>query len=245
MDIAAAPQAGFPFEAAPAAHTVSQAIARSPITEIDLERARQDERTALAREMHDEIGGTLGALKLMLVALRRQSSAGALADGICQIEDVLDGAMASADRIIRALRPAVLERGVVEALRHETGEFSRRHRVRAQFQSNRNTLELPQGQALTVYRVCQEALSNVARHADASSVSIDLFRDTGSVTLEIVDNGRGFDTSRLSSTARLGVAGMRERARSFGGWVQIDSRPGEGTTVMLKMPLRRVADVTL
>jgi signal transduction histidine kinase len=195
--------------------------------------------------MHDEIGGTLGALKLMLVALRRQPCPAPVTQGITEIEEVLDGAMASADRIIRALRPAVLERGVVEALRHETGEFSRRHRIKAQFQSNRETVELPQGQALTVYRVCQEALSNVARHSAASDVSVDLFRDTGSVTLEIADNGRGFDTARLSETVRLGVAGMRERARSFGGWVQIDSQPGRGTTVMLQMPLRRVADITL
>ena len=242
MESSAAIEAGArrDTEVPPSSHPAASGAA-----ETDVERAREEERAALAREMHDEIGGTLGALKLLLVALRRQPDAEVIQEGMMQMEQVLDGAMASADRIIRALRPAVLERGVVEALRREATEFTRRHRIEAHFQSNRDTFELPRGQTLTVYRVCQEALSNVARHSAASSVSIDLFRDASAITLEIADNGKGFDTKRLESSTRLGVAGMRERARSFGGWVEIDSRPGKGTTVMLQIPLRRVADLAL
>ena len=209
----------------------------------DIDRAREEERTSLARELHDEIGGSLSAMKLMLVALRPQAHASGLQSAIAEIESVLDQTMESADRMIRAMRPAVLDRGIVGALRWEVGEFEHRHHIKANFSCNREHLDIPSGQGLTVYRVCQEALANVARHARATRVDIQLFRDGGSLTLEITDNGKGFDPCTLETSSRLGVVGMRERARSFGGWVEIDSRCGSGTTVMLQIPLRRIADI--
>jgi signal transduction histidine kinase len=208
-----------------------------------IDNAREEERLALAREMHDDIGGTLSAVKLHLAALRKAPQSKAIHAELEEMAELLDGALHATERIIRALRPGILDQGLVAALEWESREFERRTRTSCRFRTNRNRLDVPKGQSLAVYRICQEALNNIAKHASASSVEVQLFRDADAVTLEISDNGCGFDPASLEQTQRFGVRGMRERAQGYGGWVELNSRPGRGTTVMLSVPLRRVQDV--
>jgi signal transduction histidine kinase len=208
-----------------------------------IDNAREEERLALAREMHDDIGGTLSAARLHLAALCKAPQAEAIRAELAEMAELLDGALLATERVIRALRPGILDQGLVAALEWEAHEFERRTRTPCRFRSNRNKLEVPRGQSLAIYRVCQEALNNVAKHAAATAVEVQLFRDADAVTLEITDNGRGFDPAALENTSRFGVLGMRERAHGYGGWVELNSRPDRGTTVMLSVPLRRVQDV--
>jgi len=207
-----------------------------------IDNAREEERLALAREMHDDIGGTLSAVKLHLAALRKAPQSESIRAELEEMAVLLDGALLATERIIRALRPGILDQGLVAALEWEAREFERRTRIACRFRSNRSRLDVPKGQSLAVYRICQEALNNISKHAAATAVEVQLFRDADAVTLEVTDNGRGFDTALLDNS-RFGIIGMRERAQGYGGWVDLSSSPGRGTTVMLSVPLRRVQDV--
>jgi len=208
-----------------------------------IDNAREEERLALAREMHDDIGGTLSALKLQLAGLRRLADPHQLQSRIDEMSVLLDGAMFATERIIRALRPGILDQGLVPALEWEAREFERRTGIPCTFSSNRPNLEVPKGQTLAIYRICQEALNNVAKHALASGVEVHLFRDADAITLEVSDDGQGFNTALLNESRRFGVLGMRERAQAYGGWVDVNSARGKGTTIMVSIPLRRVEDV--
>jgi signal transduction histidine kinase len=218
-------------------------IAQSADLAERIDNAREEERLALAREMHDDIGGTLSALKLRLIALRKAPKCDTMHAELDEMAALLDGAMLATERIIRALRPGILDQGLVSALEWEAKEFERRTGAVCRFHSNRQNLDVPRGQMLAIYRICQEALTNVAKHALAATVEVHLFRDADAVTLEVSDDGQGFNTGLLDQSRRFGVIGMRERAQAYGGWVDISSTPGKGTTIMLSIPLRRVEDV--
>lgn len=207
-----------------------------------IENAREEERAMLARELHDDIGGTLAALKIVVARVQKRGADAALKAELGEMTALLDNASVATQRIIRALRPGILDQGLVVALEWEAKEFQRRTGIVCNFRSNRSLVDVPKGQGVTVYRVCQEALTNVAKHAAASVVEVQLHRDGDGITLEISDNGRGFDASQSAPTDSWGVRGMQERARSHGGWLQIDSTAGRGTTVMLSIPLRRAQD---
>ena len=207
-----------------------------------IDRAREEERLALSRELHDDIGGTLTALKLRLVGIQKRSAPSRFTAEVQEMAALVDTALAATERLIRALRPGILDQGVVAALQWETAEFTRRSGLQCRFTCSRAAIDMPKAQSLALYRICQEALTNVAKHAAARSVEVHLFRDTDAITLEITDDGRGFDPAAIEG-GRFGVVGMRERAKAYGGWVDINSAVSRGTTVMVSMPLRRVEDV--
>lgn len=238
MDLTSSPAAHAPSETN-AAERQAQLIEMSA----RMERVREEERAMLARELHDDIGGTLTALKLTIARLRSHAGNAPIKPELDEMSALLDGAAVSTQRIIRALRPGILDQGLVAALRFEAAEFQRRNGVVCNFHSNRERLDVPKGQGVAVYRVCQEALTNVAKHAQATVVEIQLHRDGDGLSLEVIDNGRGFEASRAGGPDTFGLLGMRERAKSYGGWVQIDSTVGRGTTVMLSVPLRRAQDI--
>lgn len=211
----------------------------------EIERVREEERTATARDIHDDIGGALAALKLRYAKLVRDLRDGddeTLRVGMLELGTLIDAAVSATQGVMRALRPSALQLGLVAALESATSDFSLRTGVRCRFTTNHDGAELPAAQSTAIYRVCQEALTNVAKHARATLVEVELFRDRSKVTLEITDNGVGLDTADLAKRDSFGVRGMRERAESFGGWVDLSGRPGGGTTVMLQIPLRRVQD---
>lgn len=216
----------------------------------ELERVREEERTATARDIHDDIGGALAALKMRYGRLRHElstqpagSTSTLVAEGLAEIGSMIDAAAAATQGVMRSLRPGALQHGLVAAIESATVDFTQRTGVKCRFTTNHDGAELPAAHSTAIYRICQEALTNISKHAQASLVAVELFRDRSKVTLEIIDNGTGLATADLSKTDSFGIRGMRERAESFGGWLEVDGKPGAGTTVMLQIPLRRVQDI--
>jgi len=202
-----------------------------------LERVKEEERRALAREVHDDIGTTLTALKFELTRLARElDSRSAAAPRINAMQDLIAHAVAASHRIQHNLRPPVLDAGLVAALEWLVQGFSRRGGAQATFESNREEVDLAPERAAALYRVAQESLANVSKHAQATRVSVQLFVADDEISLEISDNGAGFDIRQLGATPGFGVRGLIERARGFGGWAEVNSNPGRGATVMFSIP---------
>ena len=202
-----------------------------------LERVKEEERRLIAREIHDDIGTTLTALKFELTRLARElDSRSSAAPSINAMQELLAHAVTASDRIQHDLRPPVLDAGLVAALQWLVQGFRNRTGVTTEFESNREEVDIAPDRAAALYRVAQEALANVAKHAHASRVSLQLFAAADEVSLEVADNGVGFDTHGLGSTPGFGVRGLVERARGFGGWAEVNSTTGRGTTVMFSIP---------
>lgn len=194
------------------------------------------ERTRVAREIHDEIGGTLTAVRFDLEhALGEAGPAGT--PRIRRALQELSMIQQASQRIVRDLRPPILDAGLVAALQWHTAHWGDRQGVPVRFASNQPVLDLAPDRAMIVYRACQEALTNIAKHAGATQVSVDLHCGEDIVSLEIQDNGQGFDASAPGKASSFGLQGLRERMRAVGGHLEISSAPGR-TTLMLWLPLQ-------
>ncbi len=201
-----------------------------------LEQVKEEERRAIAREIHDDIGSTLTALKFELARVASCGLPPQAAPHLRTMQDLLANAVAASHRIQHDLRPPVLDAGLPAALDWLVKGFGARAQVAAGFESNRDEIDLPPAHAAALYRVAQESLNNVAKHAGATRVGVTLFSSPQDVTLEIADDGVGFDPRQLAATPGFGLRGLVERARALGGWAEIDSGPGRGTTIMFCVP---------
>lgn len=207
-----------------------------------LERVREDERAAVARELHDELGQSLTALKMDVAWLERRlpaESAGLRAK-LGEMNAILDRTLGQTRRLCSDLRPEVLDGlGLAAALEWQAAEFTRRTgipcAVRAQPGADQ---PLDPALSLTLFRVAQEGLTNVARHAEARHVHVDLRERDGHVVLTVADDGRGIERGAVLSSGSLGLLGMRERARLVEGVVRITGEPGKGTTLTVTAPRR-------
>jgi two-component system, NarL family, sensor histidine kinase UhpB len=207
---------------------------------IHLENVKEDERKAIARDIHDEIGGLIASLKFDISWLQGQlESDAARKPRIDAMAQVLDSARRAAYRIMRDLRPSVLDLGIVAAVDWLAKDFGKRHDIDCTFTSNRESIDLPDAYRTAMFRICQESLTNIVKHAFATKVDIELFDDGESVTLEILDNGKGMTEDAMSQANRFGIRGMRERACQFGGWLEVSASTGNGTSVMLCLPKER------
>ncbi|MDZ7651338.1 MAG: response regulator [Burkholderiaceae bacterium] len=208
-----------------------------------LERIKEEERRALAREVHDDIGSTLTALKFELARLAKDLGERPLAaPRIVAMQELLAHAVQASHRIQHNLRPPVLDAGLVEALQWQARGFTARTGVPVQFETNREEPQLAPEHAVALYRVGQEALANVSKYAQARRVSMQLFAAPDEVTLEIADDGVGFDPQMLEATLGFGLKSLVERARGLGGWAEIAAAPGRGVTVMFSIPPGVAAD---
>ncbi len=205
-----------------------------------MEQWREAERERMAREVHDELGGNLTALKMDLARAARGADLPAAASS------ALNGAMNDIDTIIDMvrhvayeLRPAVLDQfGLLAALQVHFEQFLRHSGQDGEFETTLEELSLAPDAATACYRIFQEALTNVARHAQASRVMAQVTIDGGEGVVRVIDNGQGMAPDLLlNGGGRLGVVGMRERAQLFGGRLKISSAAGTGTTVELRLPL--------
>ncbi len=201
--------------------------------------SQEKERAAVSRELHDELGQILTALRMDSAWLRKRlegvdANAAGRADEMCHlINKAIDEVRSMATR----LRPGVLDDlGLIDALDWYTADFEKRTKIACTFQ-HRNMPVIDDAVATAAYRIAQETLTNVARHASANRVEVTIESRRGLLTLAVTDNGRGFDTGELDETRGLGVAGMRERAALIGGTLEILSRPGGGTRVCLRAPV--------
>jgi signal transduction histidine kinase len=205
-------------------------------------QTREHEQSRIARELHDELGQSLTALKMLAVQLRETAQAGAIPalEKLDRMEAVLDRTVAATRRIAADLRPLMLDDlGLVPAIEWLAEEFSQRHGVACVLTTNGPELELAGPQATAAFRIVQEALTNVARHAQARKVDIDLTHEDSSVTIRVRDDGRGFVVEAPSrEPGSRGLLGMRERAYLLGGSIAIESAPGRGTAIEVRLPLQ-------
>ncbi len=200
-----------------------------------LQSVVDDERAAIAREIHDDIGGMLTTLRFDLSWIERNGDA-ASAERARHALRTTVGIMQSAQRIQRNLRPPVLDAGLLDAMNWQVAEFRRSTGIDAKLSCNLPAVALDEAHAMTVYRTLQESLTNVARHAGASAVHVDLIVSADGLSLEIIDDGVGLSPQALEKPGSFGLRGLAERARRAGGW--IDVSPGErGTCVLLSLPL--------
>jgi signal transduction histidine kinase len=206
--------------------------------------AEETERGNVSRELHDRLGQDLTALKLGLQILRKHGArAPALREGVGNLESLADRLMQDMHRLAWELRPAALDDfGLEMALRRYVDEWAALSGVAVDFHSRGVTARrLAQEVETTLYRIARAALTNVFRHASAKRVSVLLQRRADHVSLIVEDDGRGFDATTMlrapATQGKLGLLGMQERATLAGGSVEIESSPGAGTTVFVRLPL--------
>lgn len=198
---------------------------------------REEERSRISREVHDELGQSLTAVKMDLAWLEaRLPKHGEMLDRIRSTRQLADSIIQSIRRISTELRPAVLDLGLAAAVEWQVQDFQARSGIQCKVRLL--TREVVASNASTaMFRILQETLTNVARHAQATRAEVVLQRQRDRLVLLIRDNGHGFDQSRASHATSLGLIGMRERAAILGGRVSISSAPGKGTTVTAWVPL--------
>jgi len=207
-----------------------------------LQQAREEERALLAREIHDQLSGALTALKMDLsfLANRVPQEDAALTENTESMATLIDATLNSVRNIATQLRPSVLDDlGLIAAIEWQTEEFQNRSGIKCRLDLEWEKVALDKNRSTAIFRIFQEALTNVARHAEASEVWISLKAQAGSLILQIRDNGRGITQEEISSSRSLGLLGMRERAFAFGGKVVISGVTGQGTTVTLKIPVNQ------
>lgn len=233
---------------------LSEALARQRELAAYSETVREDERTRIAREVHDELGSLLVALKMDVnwMDKRLSEQPGRDADGQqamrermrCKCRNMgrlIESAVGNVGRIITDLRPSILDhQGLWAALEWQAQEFVRSGELELAWDlEDPSPPELPEPMAIAVFRIFQEMLSNVGRHARASRVEVRIATDGERLRLTVEDNGSGASRDAFESPTAYGVMGMRERARHFGGHIAIASEPGRGSVFTLVLPLPR------
>jgi len=205
-----------------------------------VQSAREDERTYVAREIHDELGQTCTALKMDLVLLVQQlpKNRRRAHERAQSMVKLIDDMIHSLRRIASELRPGTLDDlGLLAAIEWQAQEFESRSGVKCHLALPQAEIALDSDRSTAIFRIFQETLTNVARHANATRVNVRLVGDAESLTLEVTDNGKGIDETRASAHNSLGLLGMRERALLLGGEFNVAGVSGQGTTVTLRVPL--------
>jgi PAS domain S-box-containing protein len=200
---------------------------------------QEKERSAIARELHDELGQVLTALRMDSVWMyeRLKGADPKAAERALTMCRLIDKNIEDVRGLAFRLRPGVLDDlGLVDALEWYTADFERRTEIACVFEHN-EVSNLSDAISTAAYRIAQEALTNVARHASANHVEVVLKTDNGLLTLAVVDDGEGFESQFLSESEGLGVAGMRERATLVGGTLDVRSQPQKGTRVSFEVPI--------
>jgi len=204
-----------------------------------VQNAREEERRWVAREIHDELGQALTAIKIDLSSLVHDFPPEVQqAKRIESISNLVDQTIKSVRRISTELRPGILDDvGLIAAVEWAAEEFEARTGTRCQLLLPENDSGIDPDRATAIFRILQETLTNVARHAHAACVHVRLLKECRSVILEVRDDGRGATEEQLSASGSLGIRGMRERALLLGGELAIHGIPSQGTTVLVRIPL--------
>jgi PAS domain S-box-containing protein len=209
-----------------------------------LQSVREEEKARIAREVHDELGSTLTALKIDLDALgeKLRDAPASVQQKRVAMDKLVEAAVAATRRIVTDLRPSILDDlGLSAALEWQAAEFAKHTETRVHVAAATPDQQPSRDVALAMFRIFQETLTNVARHAKASEVWVRLDGNPVSLVLEIRDNGVGLSGEDLAKSTSHGIRGMRERAQQVGGDVSVSSQPGSGTTVTISVPRARRA----
>jgi len=205
-----------------------------------LQSAREEERTSVAREIHDELGQACTAIKMDLAlighkATKRQTQVRAKVDSATRLVDEM---IVTLRRIASDLRPRTLDDlGLIAALEWQAQEFESRTGIRCRVTLPQEPLALDSERSTAIFRIFQESLTNVARHAHATRVEARLERGANQLVFQVHDNGRGFDAEEAKARRSLGLVGMQERALLLNGELKVEGVPGAGTTMTLRIPL--------
>jgi two-component system sensor histidine kinase UhpB len=222
-----------------------------------IQQLREEDQARLAREIHDELGIQMTNLKLnlarmtdLLIDTDLRTAATALRNAMASMDNTLDQTITTVQRIAADLRPRLLDDlGLAAALEWQVNSFMSRTGIHCQVIAEPDQLQIGCDQTTALFRICQEALTNVARHAQATCVTVRLSETRGQVLLEIEDDGQGIPSEKVTDRMSLGLLGMRERAELLGGEMHISGSPGKGTVIMVRLPTgqaqRGVAPQTL
>lgn len=206
-----------------------------------LEKARESERTHIAREIHDELGQQITGLKMDMAWLRRKMEH---ADPVVKqkLKEIIEGmndTVATVRNLAMKLRPSLLDDlGLVAALEWQSEEFQKRTGIQTHFESDVTTIQFPEAISTNLFRIFQESLTNIARHARATRVEASLVQQDGLLVLEITDNGTGFDAEAVKFKNTLGLLGMKERTLEMNGTFDISGLPGMGTRIHIAVPVK-------
>lgn len=209
-----------------------------------MNQIKEQERVAIAREIHDDLGGNLTAMKLGLSTLIQQIAAGGPVslEQAGQLQDIINQTFDAVHRISGNLRPNILDLGLVDALEWQVNQFKKQLGVQAQFTTNCRDLECDADQAMALFRICQEAFSNIAKYAQANAVNVELTLEDTRLCMRIRDNGIGIAPAEKIKANAFGLRGMQERAAALGGECQIASAgPEGGTLIAVEVPFLSAA----
>ncbi|WP_052494109.1 ATP-binding protein [Nitrosospira sp. NpAV] len=206
-----------------------------------VERMREEDRKYIAREIHDELGQLLAALHLELSLLKGVENSKKEKVEIIRrnMSELVDKATQSVRGVAEHLRPASLGLGIISALKKLTDEFRKHSGISCRLHLTQAPVDLDEDQTVAIFRIVQESLTNVARHAEATHVEITLSRNANDLIVEVRDDGKGFDSTDASRKKSFGLLGMRERAAVLGGGIDITSTPRQGTLVSLHIPIKQ------
>jgi PAS domain S-box-containing protein len=216
-------------------------VSRSQLRDLSesLRSALEEERTRISRELHDELGQSLTALKFDLEATKNPKPADEISLTIKADEMIrlVDSILTTVKRVSRDLRPGMLDDlGLAAAIEWQAKEFRKRTGIPCEVFVDPEDLSVDPDRSTAIFRIFQEALTNVARHAGATKVESALECRDGALSLEVRDNGRGITEEEISGAKSLGIIGIRERVRYMGGEVRIEGSPGAGTVVTVSIP---------
>ena len=206
-----------------------------------LQNAREEERTHIAREIHDELGQQLTVLKMDISWLTKkikQLENQQLNDKAAEIIRMLNDTVNTVRRISSDLRPVLLDDlGLAAAIEWHLMEFGKRSGIKTEFFTLESAIEIPRATATGLFRIYQESITNIARHSEATEVMVELFIEDKVVTMAIADNGKGFDVTSIGRKKTLGVLGMQERTVMMGGTFRIKRNPAKGMKVEVHVPV--------
>jgi PAS domain S-box-containing protein len=209
-----------------------------------LQNVREEEKVALAREIHDDLGQTLVALKIDMGLLKNKiiksdssNDPNGISEGFDNIVNLIDKTIKTARRIMSGLRPELLEmNGFAGAATAYLHEFEDRHQISCEFISDVSNIQMTPQQSLVFFRILQESLSNIARHSKATLVNVIFKNEQDKLVLEVMDNGIGFDKSNSGRQDSYGMIGMKERVVLLGGELDVISEIGKGSCIRIEIP---------
>lgn len=208
-----------------------------------VEQVKEQERTRIAREIHDDLGGNLTAMKMALALLtpKLPPAETKLAEKARYLDALVDRTIEAAHRISRDLRPGILDIGIVAAIDWQASEFEKQNGIPCAVHCDQDDIEIHADHAATLFRIFQEALTNIAKHAKADHVVVRLNRTDQGIRLEITDNGQGITAMDRLKPQSFGIRGMIERANTLGGEFSISAPLEGGCTITIALPIGNTA----
>lgn len=204
------------------------------------EATQEEERKHIAREVHDELGQVLTALRMeiSLLAMHHGTRNPALTGKLTGMKALVDRAIQGVRNVAAHQRPAALDMGLVPAIEWLCSDFSERTAVPCTLHAQEDDISLDETRSVVLFRIAQESITNITRYANCTQVDVTLKRRDNELSLEVRDNGRGFDLAATSPRKSYGLLGMRERALALGGQLEIESTEGVGTLIYVKIPIQ-------